>query len=300
MFQLLPWTFAVDTIHFWVHYGLVCLGFLLGVITILVQLTKPAPYGKFDQVFFLYGTERHYINYVFLGLWQAHYIHRITLGGLFPNCLFSFLCADWISSSKYPDNYYYDPRFIIGLLLFVLGYIINKWADFKLRSLRRQKGVITILVQLTKPAPYGKFDQVFFLYGTERHYINYVFLGLWQAHYIHRITLGGLFPNCLFSFLCADWISSSKYPDNYYYDPRFIIGLLLFVLGYIINKWADFKLRSLRRQKGSNGYYIPSGGLFELVACPNYFGELVEWLGWYCEQFMEYPRARKALIPFVY
>ncbi|CAH1254238.1 SRD5A1 [Branchiostoma lanceolatum] len=273
MFQLLPWTFAVDTVHFWVHYGLVCLGFLLGVITILVQLAKPAPYGKFDQ-----GNNE-----------------------------------SW-------------------------GFTINQRLGHILSD--ATPGVLLFLL-------------VFFLYGTERQYTNYVFLGLWQAHYIHRgiihplvmryskaqvplgITLGGLIPNCIFSFLCADWISSARYPDKYYYDPRFIIGLLLFVSGYVTNKWADIKLRSLRKQKGtdgegSNGYYIPSGGLFELVACPNYFGELVEWLGWavgtwslsglawmlfgcatfipraahtrkwYGEQFMEYPRARKALIPFVY
>ncbi|KAI8495827.1 hypothetical protein Bbelb_262430 [Branchiostoma belcheri] len=157
MFQLLPWTFAVDTVHFWVHYGLVFLGFLLGGVTILVQLSKPAPYGKFDQgnseswgvtinqrlghilsdatpgvllfllVFFLYGTERQYTNYVFLGLWQAHYIHR----GIIHPLVMRY------SKAQVPLG---DPRFIIGLLLFVFGYITNKWADLKLRSLRRQKG----------------------------------------------------------------------------------------------------------------------------------------------------------------
>ena len=33
-----------------------------------------------------------------------------------------------------------DPRFILGILLFVVGYIINRWADWKLRSLRNLKG----------------------------------------------------------------------------------------------------------------------------------------------------------------
>ena len=36
-------------------------------------------------------------------------------------------------------------------------------------------------------------------------------------------------------------------------DPRFILGIILFAVGYIINKWADWKLRSLRYRKGDDG-----------------------------------------------
>ena len=35
--------------RFWVHYGLVILGFVLAVITFIVQWIKPAPYGKHER-----------------------------------------------------------------------------------------------------------------------------------------------------------------------------------------------------------------------------------------------------------
>jgi hypothetical protein len=75
-------------------------------------------------------------------------------------------------------------------------------------------------------------------------------------------------------------------------------------------------------------YAIPHQGLFRWVSCPNYLGEILEWCGWaiatwslagaafaaftaanlvprarshhrwYRERFADYPRTRRALVPF--
>ena len=30
----------------------------------------------------------------------------------------------------------------------------------------------------------------------------------------------------------------------------------------------------------NQGYYMPTGFLFQLVSCPNYLGEFIQWIGW--------------------
>ncbi len=104
-------------------------------------------------------------------------------------------------------------------------------------------------------------------------------------------------------------------------------GLGLFVVGLAGNFWHHKLLADLR--KNQSGYAIPRGGLFEWVACPHYLFEIFTWLGiamlsqhlfayltvlgmssyltarsintlrWYHEKFPEFPKARKALIPFI-
>ncbi len=173
-----------------------------------------------------------------------------------------------------------------------------------------------------------------------------VLLAVWQAHYFERTFLyplkmrpGGDTPvsvvamgftfNVVNAYVNARWISHlGEYGAGWLMDPRFVVGVAVFAVGYRINRWADAVLAGLRRP-GETGYKIPRGGLYELISCPNYFGELLEWLGWaiatwsvaglsfavftaanlvpralthhrwYREKFPEYPRSRRAVVPFV-
>jgi steroid 5-alpha-reductase/3-oxo-5-alpha-steroid 4-dehydrogenase 1 len=96
-----------------------------------------------------------------------------------------------------------------------------------------------------------------------------------------------------------------------------------------LNLESDARLLSLRAP-GEAAYKIPRGGLFAWVSCPNYLGEIAEWVGWalaswsiggaafafytaanlapraashhawYRRTFSDYPAERKALVPFVW
>jgi steroid 5-alpha reductase family enzyme len=109
-------------------------------------------------------------------------------------------------------------------------------------------------------------------------------------------------------------------------DVRFLSGMILFSVGMAINISSDEKLIHLRKNS-SNGYQIPRGGLFKQVSCPNFLGEIIEWLGyailcwslpalsffiwtccnlipraldhhrWYRQQFPDYPVRRRAVLP---
>ena len=172
------------------------------------------------------------------------------------------------------------------------------------------------------------------------------FLVLWEAHYIHRafiypfsrrtgasgmavavVGLGFLF-NVGNAYLNGRYLFtlSGGYSNGWLVTPQFICGTALFVTGFIINRKADDDLRHLRKP-GESGYKIPDGGLYRWISCPNYFGEIVTWVGWavatwslpglafavftvanlaprarahhlwYKQQFADYPPRRKALVP---
>ncbi|HWE31411.1 MAG TPA: DUF1295 domain-containing protein, partial [Polyangia bacterium] len=122
-------------------------------------------------------------------------------------------------------------------------------------------------------------------------------LALWQLHYVNRAFVypfrrrGGDKPmplavaglgfayNLINAYLNARFLTHfARYPAGWLHDPRFVVGVALFVVGFAINQHADEVLRTLRAP-GERGYKIPHGGLYRFVSAPNYFGELVEWSG---------------------
>lgn len=189
----------------------------------------------------------------------------------------------------------------------------------------------------------------FFALGSQRaELVPLLFLGFWLLHYVPRafvfpfrlrtagkrmpllVAMSGFTFNVFNAWLNARWISElGSYGADWLGDPRFALGALLFVAGWLINQHADHVLINLR-PPGETGYRIPRGGLYRYVTCPNYLGELITWTGWavmtwslpglafaiytlanlgpraadnhrwYHEKFPDYPRERRALVPFVW
>ncbi len=175
-----------------------------------------------------------------------------------------------------------------------------------------------------------------------------VFLLLWQLHYLQRtflypalmrpgatpiplsIVLFGVLFNAGNAWFNGRWLFdlSPAYEASWLVDPRFVLGTLLFLAGFVVNVQSDAILRNLR-EPGEHGYRVPQGGLYRWVSCPNYLGEMMEWAGWalltwsvaglsfflwtvanllpralsnhrwYRETFADYPRKRRAALPFV-
>ena len=129
--------------------------------------------------------------------------------------------------------------------------------------------------------------------------VRMAFLFLFELHYIQRsfvfpfrlrgnsvmplsIILMGVTFNVLNALMQGGWIFYLS-PDDYYgpdwlTTPKFIGGFLIFLVGMYINIQSDDIIRNLRKD-GDSGHYLPKEGMFRYVTSANYFGELVEWIG---------------------
>ena len=178
---------------------------------------------------------------------------------------------------------------------------------------------------------------------TEEINLNVVFIVLWIIHYFNRTviyplrikTKGKKIPIAIvasaFFFNMVNGILNGYFLTLLQFDSiselYLILGLIIFIIGFYINISSDNLLIKLRTNQ--KGYVIPNGKLFNYVSCPNFFGEIIEWLGfaimtlnpgslsfliwticnliprskahhkWYIENFENYPKKRKAVIPYL-
>ena len=173
--------------------------------------------------------------------------------------------------------------------------------------------------------------------------LNVVFIVLWITHYLNRTviyplrikTKGKKIPIAIvasaFFFNMVNGILNGYFLTLLQFESisklYLILGFIIFNIGFYINISSDNLLIKLRTNQ--KGYVIPNGKLFNYVSCPNFFGEIIEWLGfaimtlnpgslsfliwticnliprskahhkWYKENFENYPKKRKAVIPYL-
>lgn len=186
-----------------------------------------------------------------------------------------------------------------------------------------------------------------FFSGVGFSHVTLFIAGLFTLHYVHRsiiypwmtrsgnktmpvlIMIFAIVFNSINGYINGEYLGANPeaYPVEYFTDIRFLAGVSVFIVGALINLTSDYYLISLRKTGDSEAYHIPKGRLFNLVSCPNHFGEILEWTGfailawnlpalafaawtaanliprawhhhkWYNQKFPDYPAKRKAVIP---
>jgi protein-S-isoprenylcysteine O-methyltransferase Ste14 len=237
---------------------------------------------------------------------------------------------------------------LAALIFMLLLFITAPYGRYKQRGWG--VAITPKLAWIIMEAPSAMIFTALFLLGdAPNSWILFIFFAMWESHYIHRafiyplmiakgknvmpivIIIMGVAFNSGNAYINGMYLFSLSggYPITWLYSPQMLIGLTCFIVGFIINRWADHVLHTLRGP-GEMGYKIPHGGLYRWISCPNYFGETIEWIGWaiatwslpgltfavwtfanlaprahahhkwYHQHFEDYPTQRKAFIPWVW
>ncbi len=191
----------------------------------------------------------------------------------------------------------------------------------------------------------------FLFQGNAFQSYTWILFLLWILHYLHRtfiyplrikstpkkmplfIVINAIIFNVINGTLNGYYLAyltkENQYDVNWVTGYHFIGGIILFIIGMLINLRSDTILINLRKP-GESGYKIPQGFLFKYISSPNLFGEIIEWSGfafmawnlpaltfliwtfanlvpraknhhdWYHKNFPEYPVERKIVFPFIY
>ena len=136
--------------------------------------------------------------------------------------------------------------------------------------------------------------------GFPFHLPELILLGLFLVHYFQRsfvfpclmkghsrmplsIMMIGIIFNVINGIMQGGglfWFPIPAYTQGASYLLRWnaIVGIIVFLFGMIVNCHSDYVIRHLR-QPGETRHYLPQAGFYRYVTSANYFGELVEWIG---------------------
>lgn len=152
-----------------------------------------------------------------------------------------------------------------------------------------------------------------------------------ESLFLHKYSgPAGLFTTILIAVFYSSaayligWLNQNPIPRV---DIWFVLGIILYLAGIAGNFYHHRLLADLR--KNTMEYVVPRGGWFEYVVCPHYFFEIMTWTGiflmsrhlgallilifiisylvarsirtvkWYHERFSDFPKDRKAILPFL-
>ena len=238
------------------------------------------------------------------------------------------------------------PWLILAIISFLFLFKVNapygKFSNNKWGKLFNYK-IGWFIQEIVSPITFSYF----FITGTaDKSIISWILFTIWVGHYINRsiifpmrlsnaakiplsVILSAIFFNLINGFTNGYYLGNlAIFDSNYLYSMNFILGIIIFILGLLINISSDNILIKIKSE--NKGYQIPQGLFYKYVSCPNYLGEILEWVGfaiicysipallfaiwtisnllpralanhkWYKLKFEDkYPKNRKAIFPFI-
>ena len=108
----------------------------------------------------------------------------------------------------------------------------------------------------------------------------------YETLFVHKFSrptmpLSNLFKNCVYYWTFGAVIGYPLCSPGFKAPAETVAyaGLVIFAVAEVGNLICHLMLSSLRPAEGSTARTIPSGFLFDFVACPNYTFEVLSWVG---------------------
>lgn len=259
----------------------------------------------------------------------------------------------------YTGNTTYDTVLAIALaiaVLVIIGGLFQQGSYGRFGSTARGVNLNPKLGWWLMEIPATVVFAIFYLTGPHRFDTTpLVLAAIWLLHYSNRgwffplsirqmpgkrgsfnisVLIAGMVITSLHGYLNGSFFSHDyrrQYGTEWLTDPRFLLGLIVYLGGFTLLVSSESIVRNLRDKNnpGAAEYKIPYGGGFRFITSPAYLGELIAWAGfalltwslagvaiflitagnlvprafathrWYREKFPDYPAERKALIPGV-